>query len=92
MYRAVRERMDPQDAAAYTEELLHQDLQQLYGWGKPGSETIKVSKIEDFKKKRYWYQASLHHSPETAGGRTGEPWRIVRRIAGSHPVRDLTTS
>jgi len=57
--RAVRERLDPQDAQSYTEELLQQDLQQLYEWGNLNRrQSGKVSKIEEFKKKRYWYQAT----------------------------------
>lgn len=55
----VKERMDPNEASMYTEDLLQLDLQQLYEWGNlQRKQSGKVNKIEDFKKKRYRYQAT----------------------------------
>jgi uncharacterized protein (TIGR02677 family) len=57
--QAVKERMEPSEASVYTEDLLQLDLQQLHDWGNlQRKQSGKVNKIEDFKKKRYRYQAS----------------------------------
>ncbi|WP_183185216.1 TIGR02677 family protein [Brevibacillus invocatus] len=57
--QAVKERLMPEEAASYTDELLQNDLQQLYEWRNlERKQSGKVAKIEDFKKKRYRYQAT----------------------------------
>ncbi|WP_289142208.1 TIGR02677 family protein [uncultured Brevibacillus sp.] len=57
--QAVKERLMPEEAASYTDELLQNDLQQLYEWQNlERKQSGKVAKIEDFKKKRYRYQAT----------------------------------
>ncbi|MBY0055156.1 MULTISPECIES: TIGR02677 family protein [Brevibacillus] len=57
--QAVKERIEPSDASSYNEDLLQLDLQQLHDWGNlQRKQSGKVNKIEDFKKKRYRYQAT----------------------------------
>ncbi|HML88346.1 MAG TPA: DUF2397 family protein [Methylomusa anaerophila] len=74
--------------AAYNEEQLQQDLKQLVEWKNliPRQETGRVQTIEDFKRKKFWYQCTPY---------TIEIERMVSRLqdlgdssglAGSHLV------
>ncbi len=55
----LKESLPLDEALNYSEDLLQQDLQQLFEWGNLNRrQSGKVNRIEDFKKKRFRYEAT----------------------------------